>query len=196
MPRSRGKADGERGADGGREVAGLRRAEQAVEHGLGTGAQRPHIEAAGQGREQADIGQRRKAPADAGVVVEHRNAVASHKDRAGRCSCPAVPARSGRGRGRGMRSRARPPSRPAVPRRPAPASRGCRRTWRSSTKRVVSRSSDARAPSSVDGVEIVVEARARARRLRGIGAARECSSRRAGRGSARRGSSRRCRRTR
>ena len=57
-----------------RTIGGAAGLQEFVDDGLRAGPDRAGIEAARQRRQQADIGQRRKASADAGMMIERRNA--------------------------------------------------------------------------------------------------------------------------
>ena len=73
LPRS-AQRDGERGAEGGGHLGGRLALQHRRERHRRAGADRTDIEAEHRGRQQADIGEHGKAPADACVMLQERHA--------------------------------------------------------------------------------------------------------------------------
>ena len=105
-------------------------------------------------------------------MVEQRNAVAFEQARAAHWSCRAAPARSRRGTGAGSAAPVRPPSTACSAHTACTIVSGVPPDFDTTTKRVRERSNDDQRTLERQAIQIVVEARARARALRGVGAAR------------------------
>ena len=69
------KRDRQRGADGGRHLRRRLLCQHRRQRKAGAFAHRRDVEAQHRRRQQTDIGERRIAPADAGIVIEHRHAI-------------------------------------------------------------------------------------------------------------------------